>query len=81
MTKASTTSKADTLKSPAKSAILEPIYKLFDKRGWTPLTFQETVWQAYLNGESGLIQVPTGSGKTFAATLAPLGHARTDDPA
>ncbi|MEM7736038.1 MAG: ligase-associated DNA damage response DEXH box helicase [Deinococcota bacterium] len=70
--KARTSGKSDTSNAVTALEILAPIYKLFDKRGWTPLTFQETVWQAYLNGESGLIQVPTGSGKTFAATLAPL---------
>ncbi|MEO0407876.1 MAG: ligase-associated DNA damage response DEXH box helicase, partial [Cyanobacteria bacterium P01_A01_bin.135] len=29
-------------------------------------------WQAYAAGRSGLIQVPTGSGKTYAATMGPM---------
>lgn len=51
---------------------LEPIYDFFKAKGLTPLDFQEKTWQAYVQGKSGLIQVPTGSGKTFAATLAPI---------
>lgn len=44
----------------------------FDKQGWSPFPFQGEVWQAYLDGESGLIHSPTGTGKTYAAWLAPL---------
>ncbi len=51
---------------------LAPVYSFFEERGWTPLDFQEEAWAAFLEGQSGLIQVPTGSGKTFAATLAPV---------
>ncbi|MCG8364036.1 MAG: DEAD/DEAH box helicase, partial [Pseudanabaenales cyanobacterium] len=29
-------------------------------------------WQAYLAGKSGLIQAPTGSGKTYTAVMAPI---------
>ena len=36
------------------------------------MAFQRQAWQAYLAGESGLIQVPTGSGKTYAAVMGPL---------
>ena len=51
---------------------LEPIRAWFAEQGWTPLKFQEETWQAYLNGESGLVQVPTGAGKTYAAVLGPV---------
>jgi ATP-dependent Lhr-like helicase len=44
----------------------------FRSRGWTPFAFQERAWAAYLAGESGLINVPTGAGKTYAAYLGPL---------
>lgn len=44
----------------------------FGARGWTPFEFQEEAWRAYLAGESGLIHVPTGAGKTFAAFGGPL---------
>ena len=51
---------------------LQPIESWFDAQGWTPLAFQRRCWQAYLEGSSGLIQVPTGSGKTFAAVMGPI---------
>ncbi len=44
----------------------------FATQGWTPFPFQETVWQTYVAGESGLIHSPTGTGKTYAAWLGPL---------
>ena len=47
-------------------------YSFFKKRGWDPLPFQIETWKAYLNGENGIIQVPTGFGKTYAALLGPL---------
>jgi len=34
--------------------------------------FQRESWEAYLAGDSGLIQVPTGSGKTYAAVMGPI---------
>lgn len=39
----------------------------FAARNWRPFTFQRETWQAYRNGESGLVHVPTGMGKTLAA--------------
>lgn len=42
------------------------------ERGWTPFVFQEDTWAAYLNGESGLVHVPTGAGKTYASYFGPL---------
>lgn len=44
----------------------------FNACGWQPFPFQEEVWSAYLNGESGLIHAPTGTGKTLAAYLGPV---------
>lgn len=40
--------------------------KWFVGKGWTPFEFQTAVWQAYLDGKSGLLNAPTGSGKTYA---------------
>src|SRR5262245_58598573 len=40
--------------------------------GWKPFAFQEEAWAAYGRGESGLINVPTGAGKTYAAYFGPL---------
>lgn len=44
----------------------------FAARGWAPHAFQVETWQRVLAGESGLLSVPTGSGKTYAATLAAI---------
>jgi ATP-dependent Lhr-like helicase len=44
----------------------------FASQGFTPFAFQETVWDAFANGESGLIHAPTGMGKTYAAWIGPL---------
>ena len=44
----------------------------FASQGRTPFEFQEAVWQAYWNGESGLLNAGTGMGKTLAAWLGPL---------
>jgi len=52
--------------------ILAPIEAWFAQQSWQPQPFQRQCWQAYLDGRSGLIQVPTGSGKTYAAVMGPL---------
>jgi ATP-dependent Lhr-like helicase len=57
---------------PKSCDLLAPIEAWFERQGWTPLPFQRQCWQAYLAGESGLIQVPTGSGKTYAAVMGPI---------
>ncbi|MBX2879190.1 MAG: ligase-associated DNA damage response DEXH box helicase [Granulosicoccus sp.] len=44
----------------------------FDRKGWTVFDFQKRAWNAWHNGESGLIHSPTGSGKTLAAWLGPV---------
>ena len=51
---------------------LAPIEAWFTHKGWTPMPFQRECWRAYLEGRSGLLQVPTGSGKTYAAVMAPI---------
>ena len=53
-------------------AALQPIEAWFSGKGWTPMPFQRQCWRAYLAGESGLLQVPTGAGKTYAAVLGPV---------
>ncbi|MEP0899208.1 ligase-associated DNA damage response DEXH box helicase [Leptolyngbya subtilissima] len=51
---------------------LVPIAQYFATRGWQPLAFQAETWAAYLDGRSGLVQVPTGSGKTYAAVMGAI---------
>jgi len=46
------------------------IERWFEERGWTPFPFQEEVWDAYRDGESGLLHAPTGTGKTMAVWFA-----------
>jgi len=38
----------------------------FQTRGFAPFPFQENTWRAYLEGRSGIVNAPTGSGKTFS---------------
>ncbi|MEZ4472562.1 MAG: ligase-associated DNA damage response DEXH box helicase [bacterium] len=44
----------------------------FETQGWTPFDFQRATWAAYAAGESGLVHVPTGAGKTYAAFGGPF---------
>ncbi|MCC5913513.1 MAG: ligase-associated DNA damage response DEXH box helicase [Balneolaceae bacterium] len=48
------------------------IEKWFNQKGWKPFEWQRNVWSASLNGEFGLLNAPTGSGKTFALFLPVL---------
>lgn len=50
----------------------DTLRRLFDARGWTPFAFQVRAWEAYLAGRSGLINAPTGVGKTWAAWMGPV---------
>lgn len=40
--------------------------------GWKPFPFQREAWRAYLDGKSGLVHAPTGTGKTLAVWLGPI---------
>jgi ATP-dependent Lhr-like helicase len=56
------------MKSDAKSihpnlAIAE---RWFQQKGWRPFHYQKQAWSAFLDGKSGLLNAPTGSGKTYA---------------
>ena len=38
----------------------------FQQQAWTPFKFQKDTWKAFLQGKNGLLNAPTGSGKTYA---------------
>ena len=45
----------------------------YDRKNWEQFAFQREMEAAYLSGFSGLLNAPTGSGKTFALFLPFLG--------
>jgi ATP-dependent Lhr-like helicase len=51
------------------NSLIEQWFKL---KKWKPLPFQNEVWKQFFLGKSGLVCVPTGAGKTYAAYLAAL---------
>ena len=38
----------------------------FKDQNWRPFKFQKDTWKAFLQGKHGLLNAPTGSGKTYA---------------
>ncbi|MEM6452344.1 MAG: ligase-associated DNA damage response DEXH box helicase [Cyanobacteria bacterium P01_D01_bin.105] len=57
---------------PSTTALLAPVLHWFTQQNWQPIPFQKKTWKAYLAGKSGIIQVPTGSGKTYGAVMGPI---------
>lgn len=51
---------------------LTEIEHWFQGRNWEPFDYQRRVWQAILDGKNGLLNAPTGSGKTFALFMPVL---------
>jgi ATP-dependent Lhr-like helicase len=43
--------------------------KWFLAQGWQPFAFQEEAWQRFSEGYSGIVNAPTGSGKTYSLLL------------
>ena len=41
----------------------------FNSQEWTPFPFQLEAWNSYLQGQSGLVNAPTGSGKTYSLAV------------
>jgi len=52
----------------------------FSGNGWTPFAFQLETWEAYLAGMSGLVNAPTGSGKTYSLLVPVLLEFLRDHP-
>ncbi|MEO1514145.1 MAG: ligase-associated DNA damage response DEXH box helicase [Bacteroidota bacterium] len=38
----------------------------FASKGWKPFPYQKKAWKAYLEGMHGIVNAPTGSGKTYS---------------
>ncbi len=49
-----------------RAALIELGKTWFKDQGWKPFAFQTQTWKAYLQNKSGLLNAPTGSGKTYA---------------
>ena len=47
----------------------------FAAQGWTPQLFQREVWTHMAEGRSGLLNAPTGTGKTYAVWGGVVNHA------
>lgn len=49
--------------------ILQKAFQWIAAKGWEPFNYQKVSWISFLNGESGLVKAPTGTGKTFSLLL------------
>ncbi|MEM9846359.1 MAG: ligase-associated DNA damage response DEXH box helicase [Bacteroidota bacterium] len=52
----------------------------FQQQNWQVFPFQNSTWEAYLSGKSGLVNAPTGSGKTYSLLIPILLEAKQSDP-
>ena len=48
------------------------IYDWLAAKGKEPFAFQKETWQHIINGESGLVNAPTGCGKTYSVFLGAI---------
>lgn len=53
----------------------------FATRDWKPFTFQQQVWSAVKQGQSGLLHASTGAGKTYAVWFGALNRFAHSSPA
>src|SRR5437763_1869172 len=76
MAKASKQKKADGSQAASRVSTcrnatgFKIIRQWLSAKGLKPFPFQEEAWQAWGRGESGLVNAPTGFGKTFSIFLA-----------
>ena len=55
-----------------KSIGFKIISNWLSAKNQTPFLFQQQTWQHIINGESGLVNAPTGCGKTYSVFLGAL---------
>lgn len=58
---------------------IQPAIDWFSTLGWQPQKFQQETWKAYLAGKSGLVNAPTGSGKTYSLVIPALLEGLTNE--
>lgn len=56
-------------KIDSKDPLLQIGLTWFTNRGWKPFAFQTEAWSSYLSGKSGVVNAPTGSGKTYSLLM------------
>ncbi|MFZ9002557.1 MAG: ligase-associated DNA damage response DEXH box helicase [Robiginitalea sp.] len=56
----------NTGKDPDRDVLIGQAIQWFHNQGWEPFPFQRKTWEAFLGGKHGLLNAPTGSGKTYA---------------
>ncbi len=62
------------LKTASDNAGLEFINNWLKGKGMQPFEFQLETWEAILRGESGMVNAPTGFGKTYSVFLGAVIH-------
>ncbi len=62
------------------SQSLSTVHDWFSNKGWTPFNWQKTAWKASMEGKSGLLNAPTGSGKTYALFMPAIMRWIEDHP-
>jgi ATP-dependent Lhr-like helicase len=72
--------KADPVPSWTADDMRSRLKNWMKGRGWKPLPHQLAMWEAIDKGESGLLQMPTGAGKTYAAFFGLLAHIGKEEP-